>query len=334
MLSLIAIVVLALSGQSQTARPGAQTDAMFALQVALDRAGFSCGAIDGRAGKNTDRALEAFRKQRGQDPEPVAEPTTRYHIAEDDVAGPFQQTIPADLVEQSKLPALAYTSAAEALAERFHTTSEVLRKLNPTAKFTAGETILVPNVEPFVLPTDADQAAARAEAKAIMEASKPKPTGTAGRTSASQQPQTTASVVQKEPVVVTVSKSSSSLTVARPDGSIVLFAPVTTGSEHDPLPTGQWKVNAVQFNPAFRYNPDLFWDADPSHSKALIKPGPNNPVGVVWIDLSKEHYGLHGSPEPSKIGHTQSHGCVRLTNWDATRLAKLVAPGTQVIFTE
>ena len=122
-------------------------------------------------------------------------------------------------MEQSKLPALAYTSAAEALAERFHTTSEVLRKLNPTAKFTAGETILVPNVEPFVLPTDADQAAARAEAKAIMEASKPKPT-TAGRTSASQQPQTTASVVQKEPVVVTVSKSSSSLTVARPDGSI------------------------------------------------------------------------------------------------------------------
>ena len=84
--------------------------------------------------------------------------------------------------------------------------------------------------------------------------------------------------------------------------------------------------------PPFNYNPDLFWDADPSHTKARIKPGPNNPVGVAWIDIDKEHYGIHGTPEPSKVGHTQSHGCVRLTNWDAARLAALVAPGTPVIF--
>jgi lipoprotein-anchoring transpeptidase ErfK/SrfK len=100
------------------------------------------------------------------------------------------------------------------------------------------------------------------------------------------------------------------------------------------LPIGEWKVNGVQYNPTFRYNPALFWDADPSHTKANIPPGPNGPVGVAWIDISKEHYGLHGTPEPTQIGRTESHGCVRLTNWDVLRLAKLVRPGTQVIFTE
>jgi lipoprotein-anchoring transpeptidase ErfK/SrfK len=135
-------------------------------------------------------------------------------------------------------------------------------------------------------------------------------------------------------VIVTVSKSASALTVKDASGRVVLYAPVTTGSENDPLPLGEWKVNGVQFNPAFNYNPELFWDADPAHTKARIPPGPNNPVGLVWIDLSKEHYGIHGTPEPTAIGRTQSHGCVRLTNWDAIRLAGLVKPGTRVIFTE
>jgi lipoprotein-anchoring transpeptidase ErfK/SrfK len=76
----------------------------------------------------------------------------------------------------------------------------------------------------------------------------------------------------------------------------------------------------------------LFWDAEPSHTKATIHPGPNNPVGVVWIDINAPHYGLHGSPEPSRIGHSESHGCVRLTNWDALRLAQLVTHGTEVVF--
>ena len=87
-------------------------------------------------------------------------------------------------------------------------------------------------------------------------------------------------------------------------------------------------------NPTFHYNPDLFWDADPTHAKAKIKPGPNNPVGVVWIDISKPHYGMHGTPEPARVGHTTSHGCVRLTNWDAQRLAAVVGKGTKVEFTD
>ena len=84
--------------------------------------------------------------------------------------------------------------------------------------------------------------------------------------------------------------------------------------------------------PAFHYNPELFWDASPADEKGTIKPGPNNPVGVVWIDIDVEHYGLHGTPEPSRVGHTESHGCVRLTNWDAARVAALAKVGTPVIF--
>jgi lipoprotein-anchoring transpeptidase ErfK/SrfK len=110
--------------------------------------------------------------------------------------------------------------------------------------------------------------------------------------------------------------------------------PASTGSEHDPLPLGEWKVQGIAKNPVFHYNPGLFWDANPAHAKAKIPPGPNNPVGVIWIDLSKEHYGIHGTPEPSKIGKTQSHGCIRLTNWDVTTVSQAVAAGTPVLLQE
>ena len=129
-------------------------------------------------------------------------------------------------------------------------------------------------------------------------------------------------------IVVTKTGTLTALDAA---GNVLAHYPCSSGSEHDPLPVGKWKVNGVAKNPPFHYNPDLFWDADPSHSKAKIPPGPNNPVGVVWIDLSKEHYGIHGTPEPGKVGHTQSHGCIRLTNWDAMELAAMVGPGTPAI---
>ena len=151
-------------------------------------------------------------------------------------------------------------------------------------------------------------------------------------------PSTTSAPNQGKPaapaVTIAVTKSTSSLTVEDASGKVLFHAPVTTGSEHDPLPIGSWKVTSVHLMPPFQYNPDLFWDADPSHSKATIKPGPNNPVGVAWIDLSKEHYGIHGTPQPSRIGHVQSHGCVRLTNWDVQRLLRWAQAGTPVIFRE
>src|SRR5689334_21367454 len=110
------------------------------------------------------------------------------------------------------------------------------------------------------------------------------------------------------------------------------YAPVTSGSARDSLPLGTWAVTSVLRNPVFHYNPDLFWDADAAQTKAKIAAGPNNPVGVVWIDINKPHYGIHGTPEPGKVGYSASHGCVRLTNWDATTLAGLVGKGTEVVF--
>jgi lipoprotein-anchoring transpeptidase ErfK/SrfK len=288
------------NGQAQPVPP--EEDAL-QVQVMLDRDGFSPGAIDGRLGANTKKALDAYQKA-GNAGTPSAEALTTYTITPEDAAGPFIDRVPADMMAMAKLPALGYTSVAEAVAERFHTTPQFLQKLNPGAQFTAGRQIQVPNVEPMAIP---------ATPKETPKGSAPPP---------------------KPDVILKVSKATSAATVTDASGKVIFYAPVTTGSEHDPLPIGVWKVNGVQLNPTFRYNPDLFWDAEPSHTKAAIPPGPNNPVGLVWIDLSKPHYGLHGTPEPTTIGRTQSHGCVRLTNWDALRLAALVKPGTRVEFTE
>ncbi|HVL66115.1 MAG TPA: L,D-transpeptidase [Vicinamibacterales bacterium] len=311
------LLTLVLAAQAPGGAPpaGAPAPDALAIQVALDRAGFSPGALDGRMGAHTKKALDAYRKAHGGDP-PAAEPLTRYRITDEDAAGPFERNIPKDLVEQSKLKTLGYRNLQEALAERFHTTPALLQQLNPQAKFVAGEEITVPNVEPMLVP-------------AVMPKQETKPTA-ADRKAQAAAAQEAANA--KPDVTVTVTKSTGALTVTDAAGRIVMYAPVTTGSEKDPLPVGKWKVNGVSMLPPFRYNPDLFWDADPSHTKALIPPGPNNPVGLVWVDLSKEHYGIHGTPEPTTIGRSESHGCVRLTNWDALRLAGLVKPGTPVIF--
>ena len=131
-------------------------------------------------------------------------------------------------------------------------------------------------------------------------------------------------------VEVVVSKASSALAVQTLDGRLIFHAPVTTGSEHDPLPIGDWTVKGVSRDPVFRYNPELFWDADPSHSKTVIPAGPNNPVGTVWIDISRAHYGIHGTPDAASIGYSASHGCIRMRISDAEWLFQRVDVGTPV----
>lgn len=300
---------------------------VLATQVALDRAGFSPGELDAKKGGNTARALRAFQQANGLpgsgelDTQTVVRlgaafenPLVAYSITSADVIGPYVASIPADMMKKADLESLAYTSIRELLAERFHSSPKLLERLNPGARYQAGEIVTVPNVEPLMLA-----------AAVAPPATDPKPVSGA-------KPATAAKPAKAPNThVVIVTDRNKTLHVEDASGQVIFHAPVTTGSANDPLPVGEWKVNGVQRNPPFNYNPDLFWDANPTHSKAKLAPGPNNPVGVAWIDLSKEHYGIHGTPEPSRIGYTESHGCIRLTNWDVMRLAALVAPGTKVV---
>ena len=330
---IVATVILlapGLAGAQKRATPSpADAQQMLGVQVALDRAGFSPGEIDGRGGPKTRLALSEFQKSASLQPTGAvneetlaalrvpAEPVIAYTIAPQDVAGPFIDTMPRDMMESAKLSALGYTSPVEALAEKFHASPALLKTLNPAAKWTAGESIKVPDVEPFALPSKTEKPAPAAKSAGA----KPVPgaTATAGTKPAAS-----------PAVEVLISGATKSLVVRDAGGKILMHAPVTVGSTKDPLPLGEWKVTGVSWNPPFNYNPDLFWDADPSHAKAKIPPGPNNPVGVVWVDINKPHFGLHGTPEPSAIGRTESHGCIRLTNWDATKLARFVSVGTKV----
>lgn len=135
-------------------------------------------------------------------------------------------------------------------------------------------------------------------------------------------------------MTVRVSRSAGAVETVDGTGKVVARYPATTGSKHDPLPLGEWKINGVARNPTYNYNPDLFWDAEANEKKVKLAAGPNSPVGAVWIDLSKPHYGIHGTPVPSTIGKTSSHGCIRLTNWDALELAKIVTPGMPALLVE
>lgn len=315
------------------------------MQVVLDRLGFTPGVVDGKEGLSTRNAVAGFQEANDL---PVTGklddearramarwsniPATRIVVIPPDFAAGAFAPLPDEPADQAKLPQLGYESLDEKLAERFHTTVETLHALNPGSAppaassspttsaspasdalpslFQAGQRIRVPNV-----------GADRIEPGAIEDAGWQATLAMLGVGSA-----------QAKAAKVVVSKSRGTLKAFDEAGKLVAVFTATMGSQHDPLPLGNWKVLGVSRNPPFHYNPKLFWDVSDSDKKELLPPGPNGPVGVAWIDLNKPHYGIHGTPEPETIGRAQSHGCVRLTNWDVARLAQMVSGSTKVLF--
>lgn len=287
---------------SADAKAGIATDSLLRAQVLLERAHFATGEIDGVTGSNTRRAIAAFQRARSLPDDGTLNAATWTALNADNASATVFHTLSADDVAGPFGP-VPSDMMEKAKRDRLGYTG-VLEAL--------GERFRV--------------------APALLQRLNPGATWAAGETIVVPNVLDIAALPKAASVVVDRSESTVSLLDAA--GKVIAQYPASTGSEHDPLPVGQWKINGVAQDPVFHYNPKLFWDADPSHAKAKIPAGPNNPVGVVWIDLSKEHYGIHGTPEPSRIGKTQSHGCIRLTNWSAREVAAAVAAGTPALLQE
>lgn len=322
-------------------------------QVVLERLGFGPGVIDGKQGVSLTNALEGFQESRDLPVTGELDEATKQALARwDNIPATRVVTIPRSwgdiefvalpelAPQQAEMTRLGYESMAEKLAERFHTTPDVLAQLNPggrpagatrgrtgapppsptasssssgetdVAPYSAGQQLRVPNV-------GADRiVASQVDDEDWLETLRSLGVGTD----------------QPSAARILVDESEGWLKAYDEDDQLVAMYTVTTGSENDPLPLGDWGVTGVAYNPPFAYDPELFWDVADSEESQQLPPGPNGPVGVVWIDLTKEHYGIHGTPAPETIGRAQSHGCIRLTNWDAARLAQMVSGSTKVVF--
>jgi lipoprotein-anchoring transpeptidase ErfK/SrfK len=314
-----------------------QTDAATRLQVFLDRANFAPGAITGRYNDFTFKALSLYRESRGEPQpsspaKPGAPPNTNgidfgsvgpvfidYTVVDTDLQsiGPVPSGVPA----QAKLKSLPYRDAAEAIAERFHCDVRFLGELNPGKIKTIkpGDHLKVPNVEPFEFASVKDL----------------KPGSESPAPAANDIPEENETNNSNTPapgtplLAIKVDIKTNMLGVFESDKLVAAY-PVTVGSAQTASPIGEWKVQRIVKLPTFRWDEAMLKYGRRSGNFHMLPPGPNSPIGVIWIALNKKGIGMHGTNEPETIGHAASHGCVRLANWDIVRLAQKIKPGVPV----
>jgi lipoprotein-anchoring transpeptidase ErfK/SrfK len=273
------------------------------LQVLLDRKGASPGVIDGQLGSNVDKALAAYREITGQHLEATYAEAIDEALAESGGDAFTSYTITPEDAAGPFVASVPADYSHKAMLDRlsFTSVSEML-----------GERFHIDEAYLKALNPDAEFGRAGTIIKV---------------------PNIGANI--KTPVDHLVAdKAKKQLRAYDASGQLIVAYPATIGSSDTPSPSGTHEVARVAINPEYTYNPNVNFKQGDNDQVLRIPPGPNGPVGSVWIALSKPTYGIHGTPDPSKIGKTESHGCVRLTNWDAAELAKLVKRGVSVEFTD
>ena len=305
---------------------------LFHAQVLMSAHGFSPGVIDGKAGESFKLALQSFQESRGLERTGKLDTRTRRALLEAnrpstvmvrlghaDVRHQYVYPFPTNPEKQAELKFLGYRNMLEKVAERYHTTPATIVALNgPDKLIGPGQTLRLPNV----VPTSRDYGGVPGNGGGLMNL-----LNVDGK-----QPQGSYVVVDKSEGVLKVYDGPVPGEGEVPTyGRLLAAFPVTMGSSQYPLPIGRWKVTTYSFLPPFNYQPELL--VKPKTDKEVkLPPGPNGPVGIAWLDLTKEHYGIHGTNEPQTIGRAESSGCIRMTNWDVLRLARIMKPGFTAIF--
>jgi lipoprotein-anchoring transpeptidase ErfK/SrfK len=279
--------------------------AVVKAQVLLDRAHFSPGEIDGKLGENAQKALRAFAEAKGLPSDKALTPEIWNALA-----GTSQDPVIAEYK-------ISENDVKGPFLEKLPAKMEDMKSLKALSYTSPREAI----AEKFHM------------SEGLLSALNPgKKFDRAGETIF------VANVPNKPPKLairrIEVDKSGQTVKAFDPSGALIAFFPATVGSEEKPTPGGTLKVVSADANPNYRYNPDYKFKGVKSKEAFTIKPGPNNPVGSYWIGLSAEGYGIHGTPNPSKVSKAESHGCVRLTNWDANLLGRNIKKGTPVVFVD